>query len=160
MKYVPALFSRLRRVNAGGFTLLELLIVVALVGIISIGSITAFTTARENQLVRQSAEMVADTFQRASIYSQNARGERTWGVKSDDQNTYVVISQLAQEPEYSEQQIVTLPKGIRFTQPFRILFTRGTGYVDGNTQVTLTTSHNSTSTVSLTTTGQITVASP
>jgi prepilin-type N-terminal cleavage/methylation domain-containing protein len=143
-----------------GFTLIELLIVISLLAIITIGSITAFTTARNKQLVRQSAEMVADTFQRASIYSQNARNERTWGVKSEDTLGYVIISQETGGSEFVEPQAVPLPRGIRFSDPFHILFTRGTGNVDTDTQVVLQASTDITSVVSLTTTGKITVTTP
>lgn len=152
MKYSPA--------HSSGFTLIELLIAVALVGVVSIVGFTATNTAGDNQLVRQSAEVVSDTFQRASIYSQNARDERTWGVRSQDQKRYVIISQLTDGSEFEELQPVTLPSGITFTQPFHVLFTRGTGYLEKNHEIVLTTSHDSTAIISLTTTGKISIASP
>jgi type II secretory pathway pseudopilin PulG len=152
MKYLSA--------HTSGFMLIDLLIVIVLVAILAVGGFTAFTTARGNQLVRQSAEMVADTFQRASNYSQNARDERTWGVKSDDQKQYVIISRATGGTELSEPRVVTLPAGIQFTAPFHIWFTRGTGHSDTDIQVVLTTPQHSTSTVTVSTTGKIDSTSP
>jgi prepilin-type N-terminal cleavage/methylation domain-containing protein len=143
-----------------GFTLIEVLIVIVLLGIFFVGGFTVFTSVRNNQLVRQSAEMVADTFQRASIYSQNAREERTWGVKSDNQKQYMIVSRHVEGEEFSEYQVINLPSGIQFTRPFHIWFTRGTGAVDTDIQVVLSTVQNETSIVSISTSGKIDVLSP
>jgi prepilin-type N-terminal cleavage/methylation domain-containing protein len=112
------------------FTLIEILVVVSLIGLLSLGGVTAFITAKNNQDLSQSTDHVVDTIRRAHIFSRDGREEKEWGVQSTDNDQYMIVSRSL--PEDVPQVVVTysLPSSVHFSAPFLVWFGKGTGEIE------------------------------
>jgi prepilin-type N-terminal cleavage/methylation domain-containing protein len=138
------------------FTLIELLIVIALIGFIGLPAITAYNRARDTQLLASEAEQMADIVRKAHIFSREIKDEKTWGVKSTDLSSYVLTSQATDGSE-TDVQTINLPRNISFTDTFTVWFLKGEGGMSAPTTISLKNIQGREIEIHIATTGVITV---
>jgi len=72
-------------------TLVEILLVVALLSIIVTGAMSSLVRARLNQALMASAEKFAIVVRQAHIFAREERDDRAWGVKYEGVDGYSLI---------------------------------------------------------------------
>jgi prepilin-type N-terminal cleavage/methylation domain-containing protein len=120
----------------GGFTLLEVMIVCAMISLISITIIINWRTSRSNQALKTSAESFSDVLTSAHIYSREAKKSQHWGVRQTDKNSYQLVSGDESNPTIEsrlsfESQINFVPVN------FIVWFDIGTGETKNKQSVEL-----------------------
>lgn len=119
-----------------GFTLLEILIVVAILGIASTVGLWNFVKSSNNQQLVSDSEQLTNIFKEAHIYSREFRSEKTWGVRSINTNSYALISYRSGESEFIEREYF-LQYTTRFATPFSVVFERGSGALPAPIEILL-----------------------
>lgn len=114
-----------RRPSIAGFSLIELLVVVAIFGLVFFPLIISYGSHRTNQALFANAEQVANHTRTVHIFAREARKEREWGVKSKSDSAYVLYS--SGSSGIVEEQNYALDSGITFESGFDVLFEIGTG---------------------------------
>ena len=112
------------------FTLVEILVVITIIGLLTTVAFFSLITSRANQALSASAEQAAEIFRRAHIFSREAKDHKTWGVKSDSQGEYMLITYTSTPTAVQEEKKYQLERGISFIGNFNIWFARGTGEPD------------------------------
>lgn len=138
------------------YTLIEILLVIALVGILTIGGITAFITARNNQDLVHTSDHLVDTLRRAHIFSRDGRDEKEWGVQSTAESQYGIVfrDNASSAPEISASY--TIPRSVKIeSSPFDLWFGKGTGELEFPATISLTNTNNQKTIIHIEKTGVI-----
>lgn len=107
------------------FSLIELIIVIALIGILSLFIGSALITARDQQALASSAETLADHLREAHIFARNARNTTAWGVRSLSTSDYVLVS--GTDASWKPEKTYDLDGPVTFGGNFAVWFEIGTG---------------------------------
>lgn len=120
------------------FSLIELLIVIAIVAILMAVGFAISSQVVVNQALRASAEQVEQQINRAHIYAREARNNELWTVKINaDKTSYQLVR--GAEANQTVDSAYTLKRPATFvTAPVDIKFAKGTGYTVGNVSYSLT----------------------
>lgn len=120
-----------------GLTFLEVLIVVALIGVISIPLYLSYTRAQANQGLTATSEIFATVAGRAHLFSREAKDQKQWGVKRQDEHSFALINgkpdSWALVSTNKAEPFVSIP------DDFLIWFDIGTGQTDTNHTVVFQT---------------------
>lgn len=116
-----------------GMTLIELLIVIAMIGAITFPLLLTYRTYRTSQALSASVEAVANHTRSVHIFSREAQKQREWGIKNIDDRVYALYSSGA-SGQIEEQKYI-LDSGVAFEEDFDILFRIGTGTADHDTTI-------------------------
>ena len=122
------------------FTLVEILVVVAILGIISLAAATPLIQSGNNQKLRANAEILADNFRRAHVFSRELKNHKVWGIVNLSPSEYALVSASAVSEivadvrtpippsTYTIEQNIPLDNGIVFSSGFtQIWFIQGSG---------------------------------
>lgn len=108
-----------------GVTLIELLIVVAIIGLVFFPLLLTYRGYRTNQALLASAEEVANHARSVHIFSRESYKLREWGIKNSDSSNYSLYSSGA-SGELIENNY-RLENNIYFEENFDVLFQIGSG---------------------------------
>ncbi|RJR14584.1 prepilin-type N-terminal cleavage/methylation domain-containing protein [Candidatus Microgenomates bacterium] len=108
------------------FTLIEIIIVVAIIGILMVTGFTAFISAQKNQELSAVAQKFATVVTTAHIYARENKDIKIWGVRGT-LDRYALISATTDPLVFDIEKETALPAGMTFTAPFTIYFDKGTG---------------------------------
>ncbi len=117
-----------------GFTLVEMLIVVAIIGIFMIPLLITYRSSQNNQKLRVVAEEFADQVRTVHIYARDAKDKKSWGIKLSD-NGYSLLSGRADS--YKVDKSFSLGKNIEFEKDQLVWFEIGTGQTDRDYEVVI-----------------------
>lgn len=156
--------------DSPAFTFVEMLIVIALIGIVSLVGFSNYSRSKNNQQLKAAAEILADNLRRVHVYSREMRDERVWGIASNSVNAYDIISAVPKStvqagvttpipPDtYQTQETVTIDPPVVFNPPFgQIWFIQGSGAAYQQWDINLDNSHNLIARVTVLPTGTIEV---
>jgi type II secretory pathway pseudopilin PulG len=119
-----------------GFTLIEVLIVCALIPLISIPIIINWRTSRSNQALKTSAESFSDVLRSAHIYSREAKNSQHWGVRQTNKNSYQLVAGDESNPTIESR--LSFESQINFvSENFIVWFDIGTGETNNKQSVEL-----------------------
>lgn len=118
-----------------GFTLVELLVVVAIIGVMTIPLLLTYRSYRTSQALVASVQGVVNHARSAHIFSREARDQREWGVRSAGPTGYAIFS--SGTVGKVDEQSYFLEPGVVFSQDFEILFKIGTGETDKDYNIEL-----------------------
>ncbi len=138
-----------------GFTLVEILLVAAIIAIVAIPFLITYRNSRGNQALRTSAEQFADQARSAHIFAREAKEKSSWGITRTSENSYALIS----GSEISSEIVATrsLESQISFMDDFTVWFQIGTGETGENYSIQLTNPIGSISTVTINKNGVVEV---
>ena len=139
-----------------GLTLIELIIVVAIIGIISVPLLLTYRSYRTNQALSASLEQVANHTRSVHIFAREARSQREWGIKNIDERVYAFYSSGATGVQ--EEQRYSLEHGVSFAQDFDILFEIGTGNTSSDYSISIVNTNGQQGLVDVSTVGIVEVA--
>lgn len=108
-----------------GITLVEILIVMAILGLLSFPLLITYQTSRAKQALRISTEVFADNLRTAHIFSREAKDEKSWGIKRDDRASYALVSK--QTGDWQAEKVYKLENQVEFVGDFFVWFEIGTG---------------------------------
>jgi len=131
-----------------GFTLVELLISMTLLGIIGASGLTMWQRAQKNQALSESANQLESILINAHNFSRDFRQERAWGVESLDINSYALVSQNSTGEKKIEEE-KTLISPIQFSETFDVFFDPGTGKLNGPATIVLQESNTRFATIKI-----------
>lgn len=120
------------------FTLVELLVSLALVAIIAVPSLLAVRQIRLKQALAASTETLVAVLKRAHIFARESKENKSWGVKYKDNYSYTLVSgnlnAWIPEAEIGLESPVFFESG-----PFVIWFDQGTGGTPENADLVIKT---------------------
>lgn len=73
-------------------TIIELILVMALLALLLVPAILGITAYRQKQALNASADILGSVLSRAHIYSREAKEQKLWGVRRKDTRSYEMIS--------------------------------------------------------------------
>ena len=132
-----------------GFTLLEVLLSIALVGVLAGISMPVLVTLQTKNDLAVAAATIAQSFRRAQVLSLAVDGDTAWGVEVQSGSIVVFkgTSYAARDASYDE--IFDLPTSITPSGVSEIVFAKMTGNPQTTGTVTLTTTNSGTSTITV-----------
>jgi prepilin-type N-terminal cleavage/methylation domain-containing protein len=155
MPTISAQKHQQRRSFLRGLSLIELLIVVAIIGLVVLPLLVTYASHRTTQALYSSSDQVANHTRSVRIFSREAREQKEWGIKNVSENSYALYSTGA-----SGLQIVqnySLERGVSFTDDFDIRFEIGTGETEQEHIIGLQSSNDQSSSIFVSTTGVVEV---
>lgn len=108
-----------------GFTLLELLLVVTLIGVLVIPLYLSYTRTQANQGLRSTTEQLENILTQAHVFAREARDKKSWGVVRDSENSYSLVS--GAPSQFSILQSRSAEPFVSFPKDFSVWFDIGTG---------------------------------
>lgn len=111
-----------------GFTFLEILLTIAIIGVLVVPFLITYGTSRRTQALRSSAEQLADSFRNAHVYAREATDQKSWGILRVDDTQYSLVS--GSPDSYSSKTMYSLERDVFFVEDFEIWFGIGTGETD------------------------------
>ena len=138
-----------------GFTLIEVILVVAMISVIVIPLLISYRTTRTNQALLSSTEEFANHVRSAHIFARDANGRKSWGVRSIDTKLYEIYSAIGGTS--SAENRYSLEPAVQFTNSFDVLFHIGTGETDVELQVLFSADNGSKAKVEVLKTGVVEV---
>jgi len=136
-------------------TLFELLIVIALIGIISLPLYFSYTRSQANQSLRSSSEQLQHSLETAHIAAREAKDKRAWGVKNVDSKSFALIS--GNTTTYKTEKITSLESLVDFPNNFEVWFEIGTGNTTQEKTITLKNKYDKQISVRISKTGLVDV---
>lgn len=125
-----------------GFTLVEILLTIALIGLTALPFFTAFTKSRSQQELVSATEQFADQLRTAHIFSREQRNSLKWGITIKSPAEYALTSQNRSGIVFEEQSFL-LPSGVTFlSPPTTIWFESGSGTRTSPLTVIFTNTHS------------------
>lgn len=122
-----------------GFTLMELIIVIALVGILAILAIPFYQSLQLKADLNQVGEKLASDLRRQQTYAASGKGASAWGARfnTDSYTLFKGASFVLRDPTADE--VVNLPKSVYLSFPMtELFFSNPTGGTLSPGQLTLT----------------------
>lgn len=117
-------------------TLIELLIVIGLIALISGMAVISFGNIRNKQALIASAEELKSIASRAHIYARESKDEKSWGLKSDSNNSYSLLSGKPGDSDTVRTYLLEVPTEIK-NGHFEIWFDIGTGEASNDKNIIL-----------------------
>jgi prepilin-type N-terminal cleavage/methylation domain-containing protein len=145
-----------------GFTMLELLIVIAITAILSVGAVSLYANQQKAKILDNTAQEIANYLRYAQQKSVSQEQGLQWGVHFDNPSSGSDFYALYTGTTYSSPiETKYLPTGIIFTTPatgnsINISFNKLTGTSTSQSLVIQSTSSNATKTISVSSQGLIT----
>lgn len=121
--------------SAHGFTLIEVILVVVIIGVVFTPLLLTYSAYRNTQALYNSAEAVANHTTSAHIFARDAKNQRNWGIKNIDSRRYSIYSS-GDSGELNEYNY-SLEPGVSFGHDFEILFEIGSGETSHDFQIKL-----------------------
>ncbi len=143
-----------------GFTLLELLIVLVLLGVTVVPLYFSYTRQQAKQGLKASAQGFSDIVRRAHIFAREAKDKKSWGIKRNSGTSYSLISQGKDSPGWNDEQLFLVEPLVFFKDSFNIVFNVGTGETDSDAVVTLEDKYGDQLIVNIYESGLVEVRSP
>lgn len=106
-------------------SIIEVLIVIALIGVISFPLYLSYSKNQANQGLRSSSEQLLNTLQTAHIFARETKDKKNWGVKSISENSFALIKGSASNSQVEKSK--TLEPNVVFPEMFEVWFDAGTG---------------------------------
>jgi len=120
----------------GGYSLLEVLIVCALIASTLIPVLIGWRTSRSNQALKTSAESFSNDLRSAHIYAREAKNSQSWGLKQVDPNSYQLVS--GNKDDSTIESPMALESQINFVnENFEVWFDIGTGETNDKQSIEL-----------------------
>ncbi len=117
-------------------TLVEMVLTLGLLAVLLVPAIMSVAAYRQNQALVSSADIFSSVLTRAHIYSREVKGNRQWGVRFGDRESYELIS--------GKPGSVTVESDFGLTFPtkfldgyFEVWFLPDTGEVDSEKVIRL-----------------------
>lgn len=136
-----------------GFTLVEILIVLALIAALSIPLIISYQNSRTTQALRTSAEELANQIRSAHVFAREANEQKGWGVVRTSDRTYSLVS--GRRDSWTTVTTRKTENGVLIENDFFVWFDIASGETDSNYSIVLTTPNGITQTVSVVKTGLV-----
>lgn len=121
--------------NNSALTLFEILVSIAILGLVGFPLYFSYTRTQANQALHASAERLADTVSRAKIYSREARDQKSWAVKNVDDKTYNLLG-IDSKGQVIDKRLTVEPL-VKINGNFNIVFAIGTGETSQNYTIIL-----------------------
>lgn len=139
--------------KSAGLTLIEMLIVIALIGLFSVPLYISYTRTQANQGLSATVEELASTAKRAYLYSREAKDQKVWGIKRQDENSFALIS--GKPDDWSTISITRVEPLVTIPNDFTVLFQIGTGQIDADTSIILVNRYGRQAKVNINKTGNV-----
>lgn len=138
-----------------GFTLPEILLSIALIGLLSAMSIPVYQSFQVRNDLDIATESVVHAFRRAQLLSQAVDGDISWGVSVQTGSIVIFKGVSYASRDASFDEIFTLPTNISFSGVSEVVYAKSTG-LPGTTGIcTLTSNVNETRTITINTKGMV-----
>lgn len=135
-------------------TLIELVLVISIISLLSVGALYAFSTARQNYALKLSGDSVAHQLTRAHIYARENKNEESWGVKILDSKNYTLTSRdgITETTHFQ----FSLPDPVRFTPGVsEVWFDQVTGETENSVTLVIESPSGKTKQINVSRYGQI-----
>lgn len=142
--------------NKPALTLIELVIVMALVAILSGVAVINFRKMRENQAMKLSSENIVSELNRVRIFSRENRNEKSWGLKVVSESAYTI--KVRDESGVSDLASYELSSPVLFTDAnFEVWFDQVTGNTGEDKRLQLRTPSGSVKNINISQYGVINI---
>lgn len=121
------------KTTAQGFSLIEMIVVVALISLFAIPILVGISRTGQTQNIRTSVSVLSDDLQTVKVSAREARDKAGWGIVTTSASTYEIVKGTPISKVTVNQR--SLESGITFVNQFSIWFTIGTGGVTPPQQI-------------------------
>ncbi|MBI4252911.1 type II secretion system protein [Candidatus Uhrbacteria bacterium] len=139
-----------------GFTIIELLLSVALVGALAIFSFPVYQSFQSRSDGENAAVIVAQTMRRAQALSHAMDGDMSWGVKIQGGSIVLFKGETYASRDTTTDEVFDMPSDITPSGANEIVFEKFSGLPQSTGTVTLTSNTNETRNITINAQGTIT----
>ena len=138
-----SLVTMLKKLNNRGFTLLELLLSVAIVALLAGLSLPVYRTLRQKNDLDIATTTIAQSLRRAQILSQAVDGDTTWGVNAQSNNIVIFKGTSYATRDATFDETFDVPTTIGISGSTEIVFAKFTSLPQTTGTINLSTSNDS-----------------
>lgn len=139
----------------GGFTFIEIILVVALIGITAGISIPVYQSFQTRNDLEISGITIAQTLRRAQILSQAVDGDMSWGVNVEVGNIILFKGESFSLRDTKFDEVFSMPTSISVSGLEEIVFEKFTGEPQNTGTTTLTSINNEKRSININSKGTI-----
>lgn len=141
--------------NRQGFTFLEILLVVALVGILAGLSLPIYNIYKERNDIDVAVNTTAGALRRAQVLSQAVDGDTSWGVYIDTNNIIIFkgTNYAGRDTDFDEEY--NLSRNFTVSGLSEVVFAKFTGLPQSTGDIILTTNNNESRTITINSQGML-----
>jgi len=133
----------LKKLNNRGFTLLELLLSVAIVALLAGLSLPVYRTLMQKNDLDIATTTIAQSLRRAQILSQAVDGDTTWGVNAQSNNIVIFKGTSYATRDATFDETFDVPTTIGISGSTEIVFAKFTSLPQTTGTINLSTSNDS-----------------
>ena len=133
----------LKKLNNRGFTLLELLLSVAIVALLAGLSLPVYRTLMQKNDLDIATTTIAQSLRRAQILSQAVDGDTTWGVNAQSNNIVIFKGTSYATRDATFDETFDVPTTIGISGSTEIVFAKFTGLPQTTGTINLSTANDS-----------------
>ena len=143
------------RPNEHGFTLIEMMLSVAIIGLLAGLSLPVFLSFQTNNDLSQTTEVVADTLRRAETYSRANYGDAQWGVDFASRSVTLFQGATFSGRNTAFDEPETIPSDVLVGFSGDIIFNKLSGLPASSASINLTSTGGSSSTLTINNQGMV-----
>ena len=131
------IFSRTPK-NRRGFTLVETMVTLSVIGVVAAGSVGAYQTLRSSTDLKIAAATLAEALYQAEARAQAVAGDSPWGVRVDPAALTIFRGSAYASRAAEDDIILSVPSRIAIAGAAEVDFKKFTGLPERATAFTLT----------------------
>ena len=145
----------MRKRNEDGFSLIEMLLSVMIIGMITAVSVPLYNSFLARNDLDITSQQIAESFRRAQIYARGVQGDSAWSVEVQTSAVTLFKGTVFASRDTSYDETITLPGRVTASGLGEVRFAILTGLPNTTGTVTLTSNASETKTVTINAEGMV-----
>lgn len=144
-----------RRIPRNGFSIIELMVVVAIFGVVASIGFSAYKISEYKNQLALAANTIAFDLRRAQLLSQAVDGDSSWGVAIKNQNVTIFKGASYAVRDVSADDTISLPGLVSVSGLGEIIFSKMNGLPQSVGTTTVSTSNGDSKNIVINTKGMV-----
>lgn len=138
-----------------GFTLVEMLLCVAIITLLAGLSVPVYFSAQTRNDTVNTAETIADALRRAETYARAVDGDGPWGINFTSTSATLFQGTSYAARTTSQDETLTVPSDVTLGYTGDIIFAKFTGVPATTPSITVTAANTTTATITINAKGMV-----
>jgi prepilin-type N-terminal cleavage/methylation domain-containing protein len=118
----------IKQENKKGFSIIELIVVIFIVGIIASASAPLYRNVQQNKKLNNTNQIVLQSLRRAQILAQSSEGDSAWGTQVSGGNVTIFKGSSFASRSISYDEITAIPVDVIISGATEFIFAKQSGY--------------------------------